>query len=533
MNLRLTSSVISIAALVAVTVRSEDARACGGCFHEPGQVESTVVTGHRMAFSISPERTILWDQIEYSGSPSAFAWVLPIKPGAEIQIASDAWFEVLEAATAAKVVSPPVDCFTGGFSDSGGCSLGCGADEAAGSGANGVPGKTPPVTVVHQGTVGPYETVTLHANVPGALPSWLTSNGFAIDASVQPVIDAYTSEGFDFIALRLIPGQGVQQMKPVRVVTPGMSPTLPLRMVAAGTGAKVGITLFIVGEGRWEADNFPNGRVDAADLVWDPKTDSSNYATVRNDLLAGGEGRTWATVFSKAGSLFGQLMRPNEWGSAPVTYPVGASSATTIADAVLLQGQANGEATDAACSAAFAGFGQSMAMVSGACLGSGSSGSGGGGAGGSGSGGGGAGGSGSGGAGGGGAPGPCAVPPGMIDARVFSCGALDDIAAATVGLHPAMISITRLEANLPRAALADDLEISASLQDEVDNYLLVTRNSSDPCAAAGLALIGPAAKEAADFRRKNKIALASSLLLIVAAAFGRRSKRALRREMAG
>lgn len=121
----------------------------------------------------------------------------------------------------------------------------------------------------------------------------------------------------------------------------------------------------------------------------------------------------------------------------------------------------------------------------------------------------------------------------MIDARVFSCGALDDIAAATVGLHPAMISITRLEANLPRAALADDLEISAGSQGEVDNYLAVTRNSSDPCAAAGLALIGPAAMEAADLRRKNKIALASSLLLIVAAAFGRRNRRVLRREMAG
>ena len=83
-------------------------------------------------------------------------------------------------------------------------------------------------------------------------------HGYAIDPSVKPIIDAYTAEGFDFIALRLLPGQGVQQMKPVRVVTPGMSPTLPLRMVAAGTGANVAITLFVIGEGRYEAQNFPN-----------------------------------------------------------------------------------------------------------------------------------------------------------------------------------------------------------------------------------------------------------------------------------
>ena len=74
--------------------------------------------------------------------------------------------------------------------------------------------------MVHQGTVGPYDTVTLHANVPNALPSWLMANGYAIDPSVAPIIDAYVSEGFDFIALRMQPDTGVQQMKPVRVITP-------------------------------------------------------------------------------------------------------------------------------------------------------------------------------------------------------------------------------------------------------------------------------------------------------------------------
>ena len=86
-------------------------------------------------------------------------------------------------------------------------------------GADGRAAPPPPVTVTHEGTVGPYDTVTLHANVPNALPGWLTANGYAIDPSVAPIIDAYTAEGFDFIALRLLPGAGVQQMKPVRVIT--------------------------------------------------------------------------------------------------------------------------------------------------------------------------------------------------------------------------------------------------------------------------------------------------------------------------
>ena len=60
------------------------AEACGGCFHgPPAPTETeTVITDHRMVFSVSPAQTVLWDQIRYAGNPAEFAWVLPIKPGA-------------------------------------------------------------------------------------------------------------------------------------------------------------------------------------------------------------------------------------------------------------------------------------------------------------------------------------------------------------------------------------------------------------------------------------------------------------------
>ena len=128
----------------------------------------------------------------------------------------------------------------------------------------------------------PYETVTIHSNVPGSLYTWLADHGYAIDASVKPTVDDYEIEGFDFIALRLIPGVGVRQMTPVRVVTPGASPVLPLRMVAAGSGANVGLTLFVIGEGRWEAQNFPNDVVDPSSVSWDFAAESSNYGEVRD-----------------------------------------------------------------------------------------------------------------------------------------------------------------------------------------------------------------------------------------------------------
>ena len=53
---------------------ASDARACGGCFHGPTQ-NGDVITDHRMIFSVSPQQTTLYDEIEYQGNPASFAWV--------------------------------------------------------------------------------------------------------------------------------------------------------------------------------------------------------------------------------------------------------------------------------------------------------------------------------------------------------------------------------------------------------------------------------------------------------------------------
>jgi hypothetical protein len=85
-----------------------DAAACGGCFH--GEMENTQVTGHRMIFSISKTETTLWDQFSYTGDPSSFAWVLPVKGNPEIGLSSDALFGNLDALTQVQVAPPPLNC---------------------------------------------------------------------------------------------------------------------------------------------------------------------------------------------------------------------------------------------------------------------------------------------------------------------------------------------------------------------------------------------------------------------------------------
>ncbi len=230
-----------------------------------------------MIFSVSPQQTTLYDQIEYTGSPTDFAWVLPIKGVVTVGVSSDVLFSTIDAATQTTIVAPALPPCPS-------CGPGIPAPAfAAGIGPamNAGRGEEHSVTVLSQSVVGPYEQVQLQSTDPQALQSWLTAHGYALPAAIEPIVAAYVSDGFDFLAMRLQPGQGVQAMRPISVTTPGAGVTLPLRMVAAGTGATVGITLWVVATGRYEPANFETFTMSGANLTWDFGDNESDYATQR------------------------------------------------------------------------------------------------------------------------------------------------------------------------------------------------------------------------------------------------------------
>ncbi|HEY8089767.1 MAG TPA: DUF2330 domain-containing protein [Polyangiaceae bacterium] len=402
------------------------AEACGGCFSPPKEV--TVVTDHRMAFAVSPQQTVLWDQIEYSGAPQDFAWVLPVMPGAQVQLSHDQFFAALNAMTDPVITGPTAQCGSGG-------GVGCGGSASAGSGA--YEGSGGGVQVVSQGVVGPYDTVTLHATDPNALYDWLGANSYDVPATIRPVIDAYVAGGFDFIALRLAPGQGVQAMQPVRVVSPGAALTLPLRMVAAGVGPQVGITLYVLSEGRYEARNFPNATFDDSKLVWLHGQGISNYEPLSESIMQGNGGRTWLTEFS-------QPMR------------VSLTCASAQSSGGVYGGTYYG---GAGASADLGGLYYSSCQCAPAAGGAGASGDGG----------------------------------DSGDAGSTSpsdCASLDDLDLAFGGMDPSSVWVTRMRAILPSNALSEgDLDLQASAaQTAVSSQhtaLVYDDPSYSPCASSG------------------------------------------------
>jgi hypothetical protein len=278
----------SVAACMLAVMGEREAAACGGCF-TPQQAASDI-TDERMLLSVSTQQTTLYDQIRYSGNPSSFAWVLPIHGTVGVGLSADVLFDSVSALTQTTINPPPQncppapqDCQTAAFGGS-----------AAPSAEDG--GAADGVTVTKQENVGPYATVQLHPTSTtdaAALETWLSDNGFYIPAAVQPTINQYVAEGFDFLAMKLLPGQGVAAMRPVRVTFPGASLSLPLRMAAIGTGATVGITIWVVADGRYEPKNFPFFHIEDKDLVWDFKTSASNYTTLRTQNAANFGGRGW------------------------------------------------------------------------------------------------------------------------------------------------------------------------------------------------------------------------------------------------
>jgi len=265
--------------------------ACGGCFAPTGQ--PSVVTAHRMAVSISADESTLWDQFEYAGAPEDFVWVLPVAGDQDVtvELADDAFFAAL--ATASQVtLQAPFPPFSGG-------GFGCGA-----SAGDSAPMSGEPVTVFRREVVGPYETVTVGSADAGSLVGWLTDNGYAVPDTLLPIIDHYIVRRMNFVVLRLAPGAGVQQMQPVRVTTPGMHVTFPLRMVSAGVADSVALELFVIGEGRWAPANFVDAEVDVDDIVYDWDTAEFNYDALAAEQLARSGGRAWLTESAEPANTY-------------------------------------------------------------------------------------------------------------------------------------------------------------------------------------------------------------------------------------
>jgi hypothetical protein len=343
----------------ALLIASQPAHACGGCFHPPalpdapaGSVQT--VTDHRMVLALSATQTTLWDQFSYAGAPSEFSWILPIRSGPEVRVelADPRFLATLDNVTAPTVRTPQAPrrmcplcassqpsarCGTDGPYPFAGYADAAISDGAASYGQDA--GGDSSVTVYQTATVGPYQITVLTGSDPMALRNWLTANNYVVPASLDPVLAHYIDLRMDFVAVRLRPAEGEQQMAPIRVTAPGLQPLLPLRMIAAGISDHVGLLLLTLSTGRMETVNFPNASVHESDLVWDYNASPAGLTLRQQEnALSHAQGdRAWITEMSgpvdpALGSLFSQQPREGTSGTGDAGFSPDGGAGTSPGD---------------------------------------------------------------------------------------------------------------------------------------------------------------------------------------------------------
>jgi hypothetical protein len=256
------------------------------------------------------------------------------------------------------------------------------------------------------------------------------------------------ADGFDFIALRLQPGKGVQQMTPVRVVMSGAVHSLPLQMVGIGTGAKTPVVLYVIGEGRYQTQNFEAVSVSTELLSYDFATEASNYTELREKALAANEGASFLTAYANPGFFTNTSV-----------FDPDTQSATSFLQLYVKQALENGESPNGSCS--LPSYLPTSGEVKNPCppdepwdspaCGLGSS-------------------------------------DGKVDARQLGCPGVEDVAVALEGMHIESVWVTRLEAILPRKALSTDLVLEADAQESVSNILQaqIALSPEDACGNGAL-----------------------------------------------
>src|SRR5579864_6959220 len=100
---------LSLIASALAVLAERDGEACGGCFHPPTQT-ATDITDERMLLSASTAQSTLYDQIRYAGSPTSFAWVLPIHGTVDVGLSADVLFDSIDVLTATQIVPPEANC---------------------------------------------------------------------------------------------------------------------------------------------------------------------------------------------------------------------------------------------------------------------------------------------------------------------------------------------------------------------------------------------------------------------------------------
>lgn len=314
-------SLLSLCVTAAAGSYARSAHACGGFFCSASQPVNQAA--ERIIFAQGDGEVTQIVEVLYDGPSERFAWVLPVPGAPEIGVSSSVVLDRLQAATNPNYTLNTIsDCESLDFSSSanGGAAAG-----PAGEPNNGTP---PSVTVVDEGSVGPfdYETISVQAEDqdPAAVAlRWLEANGYDVGSLGAEVLRPYLENGLNLLAVRLQKGVAAGAIRPLALKFESQRPSIPIRPTAVAANDDMGVMVWLVGQSRGVPVNYLGLELNEALIDW--TTNASNYGAVVSAAANEAGGQGFVTEFAGETSpfvsqiAFAQDLEGFEFSSASLT----------------------------------------------------------------------------------------------------------------------------------------------------------------------------------------------------------------------
>ncbi len=281
---------IALFFVVAGLLIAPGVAACGGLFCQNVPVDQQA---ERIIFTINDDETITaYVQINYTGSAPDFSWVVPVPSVPKVDVAEVDTFNELSTLTAPVFIPPLMpDCAVIPVPV-----LSAVQDSAAGN-----------VQVLASGTAGPYAYDVVTSPDPNELITWLRTNRYRITEQMEPLVKVYTDEGMVFLAMKLQPEQGVQDIQPISMTYQSTQPMIPLRLTAVAANPNMSVITWIFGDDQVVPTNYAHPTIDAADLRYSfSSSDGTNYLQLVDQTVDLYNGRAFVTEYAAPTSALSQ-----------------------------------------------------------------------------------------------------------------------------------------------------------------------------------------------------------------------------------
>lgn len=259
--------------------------ACGGFFCNASQPINQ--SAERVVFALEGDRVDMHVQIQYQGPPSDFGWILPVAPGVETYLSSEALFVALDRLYAPRFIlnsERGENCVP--------LRSGCeNCDEVMFDGA-----VDDDVQVVSRENIGPYDRVILQAESVESLRGWLDENNYQIPETIDATLQPYIEAGAVFVAIKLLADRDSGDIVPLRLNFPGSAPVIPVIPTSVAAEPDMGMIVHLLGGHRAIPSNYRHVVINEAAVEW--RGGGANYQDVVSQAVDEAGGRAFTTDYA-------------------------------------------------------------------------------------------------------------------------------------------------------------------------------------------------------------------------------------------